>query len=908
MGLRRVSEPLRNGRGVEEEIDAEIESHIEGTVELLMSRGMSEEGARAEAVKRFGNIGRHRRRLVRQDRRRRVRRRVADTVSGFRSGVVGTLRELRRAPGFAVTVVLTLGLGIGANATIFGVLDRLLLRAPSGIHDPASIRAVWLDRKERPDGPSRPGRVVTWLDVDDLRRIEAFSEVAAWSGGNELTLGEPPNATRIQATIAEAELFTLLGARARLGRFFAAEEDTRGAQRTAVLSWEFWSRRFGSDPDVLGRVLHIGDQRYEVVGVAERGFTGLDLSPTDVWLPLWPAGTAEMGEHWPDSRHWWWLHAAVRMAPGANDEAAAAEATALHRSARADIDEFDADPRVILAPAIDALGPRPSAEARVSRWLAGVAFLVLVVACANVANLWLARVLRRRGELALRAALGSSRVRTMSEFLAESVVLAALAGGVAVGLALLGNRVLFPTLLPDVVPGRPAGGRLFFFTAGAAGLAALLAGVLPALRAGRSDPAPVLRDGSRAVSASQSRLREALVTGQAALSAVLLVGAGLFVLSLREASAVDVGFDADRVIFARVEQAGMTLPLIAVPGASGTTDGPHPVADIYARMEEALPRLPEVESAARTVSMPFWMRFGVDVIVPGTDSTPRHPASGLPVVSAVAPGFFRTLGQEILRGREFREGDLGKGAAPVVVVNETFADFVFGAEDPLDRCLHVGSADAACYRIVGIARAHVQADLKEAPLMAAWVPLESEAIRGVAGVAIRTSGPATEAAAAIRSETTALHPSIRFVSLTPMAEEVGEETRAWRMGASLFGVFGLLAVSVAGIGMHGLLAFEVARRRLELGIRRALGAPEQTLVRGVLTQALRAVVVGAGLGLVIAGAASPRLAPLLFDTHPREPRVFIGAGLVLLAVSLAAAGVPALRASRADPMDALRGD
>ncbi len=892
----------------EDEIAAEIESHIEGTVELLMDRGMTEAEAKDEALRRFGDVRRHRNRLVRRDRGRRTRRRTMEWFGGLRTGFVESLRRLRRHPGFALAVVATLGLGIGANATIFGVIDRLLLRAPSGIEGPAGVRRVWVERREGPNEAPAPSRAMTWLDVEDLRSVDAFRTVAAWSNSNDVTLGEPPNTLRIQATIAEAELFTLLGARPRIGRFFTPDEDAPGAPGTAVLSWEFWQRRFGGDPGVLGEVLHIGDGTYEVVGVAEPGFTGLDLSKTDVWLPLFPGGAAEMGEDWPDSRGWWWLSAAVRMAPDAPDRVAEDQATAVHRAARADIGDYDTEARVLLAPVIDALGPRPSAEARVSRWLAGVALLVLIVACANVANLWLAQVLRRRGDLAVRVALGSSRRRMIAAFLAESAVLAALAGVVAVGLAVLGSRVLFPTLLPEVQPGPVAGVRLFAFTAGAAGLAALLAGLLPALRASRAAPAPILRSGNRSVAESRLRIREVLVIAQAALSAVLLVGAGLFLASLREAGAVDVGFDADRVVFVRVERDQSTAPLLALSQVDDESADTRSTAEIYAEVETALARLPGVESAARTVSMPFWLRFSLDIRVPGSDSTPRHPASGNPVVGAVAPGFFRTMGQDILRGREFTDADLGDGAAPAVVVNESFADFVFPTSDALGRCIHVGGDEAPCSQIVGVAAQHLQSELREDPVMSVWVPIGSAAIRGVSGVAVRTLGPAAEQVAAIRAEVTGLDPSIRYVDLMPMASEIGAEARSWKLGATLFGAFGLLAVVVAGIGMYGLLAFDVARRRFELGIRRALGATEGTLVSRVIAQAIRSVVVGAGMGLLLAAFASPRLAPLLFDTSPRDPRVFAAAAAMLLAVCLVAAGLPAARASRADPMETLRAE
>ncbi len=887
-------------RRVQEEVDAEIQSHFEGTVDLLVARGMTEEEARAEARRRFGDPAEHRRRIARLDHRRMTRRRTMEWIQGVRSGVGQAFRGMARSPGFAVAVVLTLALGIGANSTMFGVIDRLLLRAPSGIEHPDEVRNVWLQRRFEEGGAQATLRAVTWPDVQDLVAIDAFQDVAAWSTGNEMTLGEGEGAERIRVTIATASLFRMLGATPRIGRFYTTDEDAVGAPATVVLSYEFWRRRFGADPGVLGRVLHLGDGRYQVIGVAEPGFTGADLEVTDAWIPLWQGGTAEMGDSWYDSRGWWWLEAAVRLAPNVSDEAAAAQATAAHRAARADSrGYYDPQAKLVLAPVVRGRSPELNAEDRVARWLAGVALLVLLVACANVANLHLARAVGRQREIAVRTALGGSRRGLVAHFLGETTVLALVAGAIAVGIAVLGTRVLFPALLPEVAPGRVASIRLFLFTAGAALLASLLAGLLPALRASRIDPAPSLRDGGRTATRHGSRLQEALVMAQAALSAILLVGAGLFLASLRHAGAVDLGFDADQVAWVKLERTE------ADPSASDDERATTP--EVYARIETALDRLPGVEVAARTVTAPFGLSFGLPVRVPGMDSAPRLP-SGPPTLSSASPDYFRAMGQQVLAGRAFTDTDLGESAEPVVIVNQVMAEHVWPDSDPLSGCVQVGGADSPCSRVVGVVENTTWSNLGEDPRMMLWVPLMSARLRGVGGLVVRTVGPPAEQAEAIRREIRAVEPSTRYVAVEPLADRVGAKVRSWRLGASLFGAFGLLAVLVAGIGMYGLLSFDVARRDFEIGVRRALGASEGSLIGGVLLRALRAVAIGAGAGLVVAVWASPRIAPLLFQTSPRDSGVFLTSGLVLLIVGIAAAGIPALRAARVDPMEALRAE
>lgn len=801
-----------------------------------------------------------------------------------------TLRGLRRAPGFAAAVVAILLLGLGANATMFTVIDRLLLSAPHHVESPESLRTFYIHRTER-DGSQITSGTLTWQDVLDLETVPAFSSVAAWSGGNVLTLGDGEAAEKVNAVIASWRLFPMLGVSAARGRFFGEEDDRRGAAGTMVLSEEFWRRRFGSNPEIIGQVLHVGDGSYEVIGIAPEGFTGADLWPVDVWLPLWPAGIREAGEDWPESRRWWWLQAAGRLAAGITVEVATEQATAAHQLGRAAMASYDANARVVLAPIVSARGPNATSDAAISRWLGGVSLAVLLIACANVANLVLARAIQRRRELAVRLALGSSTGRLITTFVMEGVVLSGFAAVGAVAVGVVAGRALHATLIPNVAFGTLLSARLVGFTLIAAAVAVVLSGLLPAVHASRSVVMPALNESSGRTTAHRaSHLRLGLVIMQTALSTILLSGAGLFVASLRGARHLDLGFDAHHALFLSIERTESQSPSVST-------------ADLLAQIEEQIPRIPGVRLAARASNVPMGITFVIPVNVPGWDSVPRLP-SGPPTIGAVAPDFFTAMGQPIVSGRAFLPRDQAESAEPVAIVNETLADFVWPGRDPLTRCVRIGGESAPCARIVGVARTHTTQHFGEEPRMAVWQPVGKGI--GVRGVVVRTDGPAHEKIDEIRSAVTALSPSIRFVRIEPLRDRIDENLRSWKLGATLFTVFGLLALVVAGVGTYSLLAFDVAQRHFEFGIRKALGATTDKLIRAVVTHGVIVVFVGVLAGLSIALLTAPYIGPLLFATSPRDPWVYLGSSIGLLVIAVLASWIPAYRTTHVDPADALR--
>ncbi len=811
-------------------------------------------------------------------------------------------RGLRRAPGFAAAVILILSLGIGANAVMFGVIDRLLLSPPQYVQDADAVRHIYVERRGF-DRSVNTSRTLAYPDFTDLTTVPGFSSVAAYTSMSERTMGTGADAERVRVISASASLFPLLGVVPVAGRFFNEEEDQVGAALTAVLSHEFWERRFGTDADLAALTVEIAGIRAQVVGVAPRGFTGAELTPVDLWLPIVPAQEAATGgTGWIDHRNWWWLRAAVRIEDGTTTEVAEDMATAAHRGGRAELieqDRYDENARVIAAPIIAARGPNPSDEARVARWLAGVSAIVLMIACFNVANLLLARAARWRRELAVRMALGVTRGRLLGQLLTESLVLAGLGALGALLVARWGGSLVHTVLLPNVAfIDDGITGRLAAFLTVATVMTALLAGFLPALQATKGEVAHELRAGGRSITTGASRTRTVLLVAQAALSVVLLIGAGLFVTSLRAAETTDLGFDATNVAVVRLDFADK-LDL----------DAQH---QIHEDVRVRLARLPGVSNAALSYTIPFWSSIGIGrPRIPGVDSLPPHPAGG-PYVNKVSPEYFATMSIDVLRGRGIEASDQSERAPPVAVLTESMADAIWPDGPALGQCLLFGDEDEEppCTTVVGVTENFRRQELREDdPHLQYFVNWSHPAAKGPAGaLMVRTVGPIAEALDDIRREAAATSSSIRFPIVQPLMDNIEPQMRSWKLGASMFSIFGVLALVVAGLGLYSVLAFDIALRRTELGIRSALGAESSRLVGTVLRRSLGLVTLGLGIGVLAALAAGRFVQPLLYGVSPRDPSVFAAVTATLFVVALAAGSVPAWRVTRVDPREALQAE
>lgn len=872
------------------DLDEELAFHAERTVEELVARGWEEDAARREAARRFGDREYWLRQIQRIDRgRTRMEGRtmwMADRWEDVRA----TLRGLARRPGFTAGVVATFALGIGANAALFGIVDRLLLRPPAHVVEAEDVAQLYLERDFI--GRRIRSETMAFDDFLDFTRVDGFASVAAYSAFG-LTLGEGEGARRLSAMFASAELFPLLGVTPHLGRFYGPDEDQFGAPLVAVLGYELWRSQFGSDPEVLGSQIRLAGASYTVVGVAPRGFTGIGLGRVDAWLPMRPAKVATDGSDiWFSGRGYNFVRVVVRLDRDRAEPATLAEATAVHlagRSAQIEAGHYDAQAGVVADPVTAVLGEDATREGRVALWLAGVSALVLLIACANVTNLLLARSLRQRRESAVRLALGISPWRLVQLRVLDALVLAGIGGLVGLGVALLGGSALRQWLLPNIDWAGASDLRLALFTAVVSVLAGLVAALGPAAMAARRQLAPSLVEGARG-SAAGGRMRGALTLSQATLATVLLVGAGLFVRSLSTARDTDIGFDVDRIVNVDLE------PSSSLSGVE--------LKDYYRRGAERLMAVPGVQAVAYT-NAPFGWSFSGDLRAEGLDSIPLTPTGG-PYYHRVGEGYFEAMGLQLLRGRGLEPTDVG--GPPVAVINETMAELLWPGESALGRCLYVGSDDPPCSQVVGVTAYANRGSFQEERSPQYYLPMTDADDAEPRALVVRVQGDPDEAGGELARALHAELPGLRFVRVRTMRSLLDPEFRGWRLGVTVFTLFGALALVLAAVGLYSLLSFDVAERRKEIGIRMTLGSSVNRVRRDVFTRALVLVGGGVFLGLGAAWMIAPRVETLLFDVPARNLLVFAGTAAALLLTAAAAGAVPAWRATRVQPTEALRAE
>ncbi|HEU4642372.1 MAG TPA: ABC transporter permease [Gemmatimonadaceae bacterium] len=902
-GVRRLFRLDRGAQDVDHAVEDELAFHLEMSTRELMARGMSPDAARREAARRFGDVERTRVALAAIDRDTVGARRRGEWLDGIWRDLRYAARRLRLEPGFTAAVVLTLALGIGANAAIFSVVDRLLFRPPPMLAAPARTHRVYLATTYRGKEVANGGvQYARWVDLTrDTRSFDRTAEVTE----RALAIGTGDEAREMQVGIVSAGFFGFFDAPPALGRYFTAREDQPpSGTPVAVLSYGLWQTRFGGRPDVLGATLRIGATVYTIIGVAPRGFVGLWPSkPPVAFIPISSyAGTIEIrlhGEQWWSTYHWTWAEMLVQRKPGVTLVAATADLTdAFRRSYEAEAAAGSerqpvaiARPHAIAASILDERGPNQSSLGKVARLVGGMALLVLLIACANVANLLLARALRRRREIAVRLALGVSRARLLSQLFLESALLAALGGVAGVLVAQWGGALLRAAFLPKGAEASVLGdGRTLLFTGLAALAAGLLTGLAPAWHAGRVELASDLKAGVREGTYHRSRARAALLVMQGALSVVLLVGAGLFVRSLRNVRSLRLGYDVTPVLLVEPNMRGVHL------------DSARAVTlrrDLLAAAE----RIPEVEHAALHTSVPFWSTWDLDLHVAGIDSVRRLGEFDL---NAVTPDYFATMGTRLVRGRGIEARDVA-GAPRAMVVSESMARALWPARDPIGECVKVGADTMPCTYVVGIAEDIKNNSLGDDPSL--YYYLSSDQFHpDQTGLLVRVRGDAAAHADAIRRRLQRVMPGASYVTVTPFSDVIGGEMRSWRVGATMFTVFGALALALAAVGLYGVVAYDVVQRTHEMGVRVALGARAADVVRLVLVGGLRLAAVGVLLGGAIALAGARWVAPLLFQEPARDPVVFGGVAAVLMAVAAAAATLPAWRAARVDPLEALRSE
>jgi putative ABC transport system permease protein len=803
------------------------------------------------------------------------------------------LRALTRSPGFAAVVVLTLALGIGVNAAMFGIVDTLFLRPPAGVREPGRVVRIYKSHRVSLLGRSFTGGLGQFPAFVDLRASGVFERTAATTT-RDMSLGRGSEAVRVRVGDVSHDYFPLLGVAPAIGRFFGADEDKAGGERVAVISDAFWRSRFGRDTTVLGRRLQMGSGSFTVIGVAPAGFTGIDLAPLDLWIPISVAAGDIANGQCLTSWNCWWMEAIARLKPDDRPADAAARATAVYRRGAVPQNADDSTAQVLLGPTQAARGPVADDETKVSAWIGGVALVVLLIACANVANLLLARGVSRRRELALRAGLGAGRAGLMRLLLAESLVLAGLGGGAALILAAWGGTAARRLLIPDLPKDVPVVDlHILAFTAAAVLVAALLAGLAPAFQSSRTDVAEALKSGGRGAT-TRGRTRGILLAAQVALTLVLLVGAGLFVRSLRNVQALNLGFDAEKVVLATMN----------LSGAGFTTDNANAT---YLRLVDRLERLPEVERVAATTAPLGWI-MATSLKAEGYDSLPRGPGGGY-YQSVVTPAYFAALGTRIVHGRDFAQTDR-QGSENVAIVNETMARALWPGQDGLGKCLFVGGFQrdpktAPCSRIVGVVEDARNGQVVEDPSAHYYLAFGQQAGAGINGLYIRArgtpSGLVAAAQRAIESEG-----ALPRASVSTLADFLAPQYRSWKLGAQAFTAFGALALLIAAMGIFAVISYSVSQRTQEIGIRMALGAETGQVARMILGQGLQAALGGIVVGGLGAFALGRAIKALLYGVTPGDPLVFVSVACVLIAVATAAAYLPARRAARVDPMVALR--
>ncbi len=891
--LRFRLRALFGREAMERELDAELRFHVECETEKLIREGQPRADAARHARLAFGGMER-----IKDDTR--DARGIA-LVESVLQDLRYALRGLRARKAFAAGIILTLGLGIGANAAMFGVVDRVLFRAPPMLRDPVTVHRIHRARRDE-TGEQRVDRNFALPTFLDVRRFASGSlaDVAAFQT-RRMVVGDGEAAVEVPVPVASANYFTFFAARPALGRFFAASEDRapEGAP-VVVLGHGFWQARFGGR-NVIGEQIRVDRMVATIIGVAPRDFVGMaDQGMPAAWVPITAYAYAFRGARYTGGYSWSWLEMVARRRATVSEPTAQADLEAAlvasWRAAQAQDAGWgspeDARVRGILGPIQLGRGPEAGQDARVATWVSGVAVVVLLIACANVANLMLARAVSRRREIAMRLALGVSHGRLVRQLLTETGLLV-VAGGVAGLLAAQwGGGVMRALFLP---PGTNADvltdARTLVATAILTLTAALFTGVIPAVSDRRMDVAAALKAGEREGGERRATLRKSLLVFQAALSVLLLVGAGLFVKSLMNARGFRLGYDADRVLVAGVQLRGLRL------------DSARAEA-LGAQLLRTAQTTPGISHAALAASVPFWSNEGRGLWVPGVDSVDTR---GRFILQIATPDYFATMGTRILRGRPFGDEDR-RNAPRVVVVSEGMARALWPREEPLGQCLHVNSPTAPCATVIGIAEEARVRRLMDAREFTYYLPA-TQFEGGLAETFLaRTTGDAEAQVGALRSRLQALIPAPAFVDVVPLVRMVDPSFRAWRFGATMFAAFGALALVLAAIGLYSLIAYDVAQRTREFSVRIALGAPRGRVMRMVIGRGL--LLVGGGLlaGSVIAVWAAPRLQELMFQQEARDPLLLGGVAALLLLIGVVATAGPAWRAARVDPAAVLRGE
>jgi len=817
-----------------------------------------------------------------------------------------TLRDLRyaarvllRSPGFTLAAVLTIALGIGANTTIFSLVNAVLLRPPPHVREPDRLVSIYTSDYSGPrlGASSYPD----YLEIQALDDV--FDGVMAYVP-RPLSLNDGTGSEVVLGEVVTGNYFDVLGIQAARGRTFLPEEfATRGTHPVAVISHRLWQSRFGGDPQVVGGTVRLNGYPFTVIGVAPAGFHGsLRGLRTDVWVTLMMHSQLGPGGLDIDHRGDRGLLVTARLSPGVTLEQARARLDLLALALHAAYPEMwtDIRDRGRLLTAIPERDGRIHPAVRgpvvgLVGLLMALVTLVLLIGCANVANLLLARAAGRRREVAARLALGAGRGRLVRQLLTESLLLATLGGVAGIVLALWATDLLMRFEPPLPVPldlDLSIDRTVLGFSLAVTVLTGIVFGLVPALRATRLDLVSALKNAEPAASLGRRRitLRGTLVVAQVAASVVLLVIAGLFIRGLQHAHMGDPGFDTSNMLL-------LDLPL-SIQGYDEAR-----ARDFYDQLTTRLEALPGVRAVTLGDMVPLGLgRQRRSIAVEGYEPRPGEDMEF--DFNIVGARYFETMGIPLVRGRGFTAEDRA-GSPPVVVVNEAFARRFWPGEDALGKRIRYSRDQFA--EIVGIARTGKYLSLTEDPLPYVWIPF-AQHYKADMTVHVRTAGDPLELAAAVRAQVRALDADLPITGLKALEEHFGLALLPQRVGASLLGLFGVLGLLLAAVGLYGVVAYGVGQRTREIGIRIALGARTDDVTRLVVRQGAALGATGLAIGVALAAGAAHLITSLLYGVSPLDPVTFAAVALVLGGTVLTASWLPARRAARVDPMAALRGE
>ena len=874
MRIPRGVRYLRLRRGVREDVVDEIEQHLSITVEELVAAGMEPEAARREAERRFGELDRYVADCTHIAEAGRMSNGKREFWQGIRMDVQVAVRGLRASPVLAVVAVLTLGLGIGVTTGVFTLVSALLLRP---LPYPDGERLVTV--AERRVGLVEEGTSTSYPNYDDWKARASSFESLAIATGASLTMIVNGEAMRLSGAYVTAEMFDVFGVHPVIGRRLTPADNVEGAEWVALLSYGLWQDHYGGDRNIVGQRITLGTTPHTVIGVLPRGFKPPGELDADYWGNTFRSAS--------DARTSRYLQVWGKLRPGRGIEGVRAEMAAIGEDLAREYPQENRDMMPHVEPLRDALYGDTRRPLLV---LLAAAVVVLLIACANLSGLLVARAHARVREFAVRAALGASARRLVRQLLTESAVLS-LAGGIAgVGLAIAIVAVVIPHL-PEVV--RTAGvqvdARVLVFACLATMGTVVLFGLMPALNGGRVQAAGVLRQDRRGTTGGGRGIRHALVVMQIALAVVLMFGSGLLVRSFERLLAIDPGIDARNVLVQQMQFPGRRYPAAQL-------------ADAVSALETQIASVPGVDAVTTMSIVPFggsWDR---------TSTTTRPGDTTVPQIDAdryvTTPSFFATLGIRLLHGRVLNDRDRA-GAPPVVVIDEQLARrFGFAPADAIGERIYI-SGDTVATEIVGVVQQvrHYGLDvLSEGQII---LPIAQRPWRFLA-IAVRTRDEPLEAAASVRAAIRAFDPELAVFNTAALDDLLDERSAMRRLLLGLFLSFGAIASALAMLGLYGVIAYGVTNRRRELGIRLALGALPRSIALLVLGEGARLTTLGVIAGALLALPCARLMQHLLFETEPFDAVAIVTVGALLAITALLASWLPARRAARVDPLESLR--